>query len=205
MIIIYIVVLITVSSVSASTKCISQPAIKKYEELRGPLQDIENYLNKCHGSYTSKEPITSLRQSIKKIEKQIAAVNKIFYGKSVSFYCFVKTKILEAFIDLKTAHLVHICKCIYKCHFLYIRQFSRNKNEYNRTPYIRYLFSAYLYHLCQLNCHIIGVWLNISIHVCCFLKRENGLMNSNIMDIAIFFLKTNCHGKKPRFVMTIPT
>ncbi|OPL32848.1 hypothetical protein AM593_07083, partial [Mytilus galloprovincialis] len=84
MIIIYIVVLITVSSVSASTKCISQPAIKKYEELRGPLQDIENYLNKCHGSYTSKEPIISLRQSIKKIEKQFAAVNKIFYERKWS-------------------------------------------------------------------------------------------------------------------------
>lgn len=99
MIILCIVVVISISSVCASTKCISQPAIKKYEELRGPMQDVKKFLDKCHGSYTSKEPITTLRQSIKKIEKEFAEVNKIFYSKSVRFSC---TKNTEAFADINS-------------------------------------------------------------------------------------------------------
>ncbi|VDI78456.1 Hypothetical predicted protein, partial [Mytilus galloprovincialis] len=68
----------------ASSSCISLPAIKEYETAREPLQNIEKFLKKCHGSYSTKEPIVTMRRYIRKLEKQFAAVNKIFYERKWS-------------------------------------------------------------------------------------------------------------------------
>lgn len=81
MIILCIFVLISVVFASDSSQCVSLSAIQKYEKVRGPLQDIEKYLKTCRGSYSSKEPIVSMRRTIKKLEKKFADVNKKYYGK----------------------------------------------------------------------------------------------------------------------------
>ncbi|VDI68125.1 Hypothetical predicted protein [Mytilus galloprovincialis] len=68
----------------ASSSCISLSALKEYEAAREPLQNIEKFLGKCYGSYSTKEPIVTMRRSIEQLEKQFKEVNKIFYGRKWS-------------------------------------------------------------------------------------------------------------------------
>lgn len=74
-------ILVCVSYVLASSSCISLAALKEYEAAREPLQNIEKFLGKCYGSYSTKEPIVTMRRSIEQLEKQFKEVNKMFYGK----------------------------------------------------------------------------------------------------------------------------
>ncbi|XP_071133809.1 perlucin-like protein [Mytilus edulis] len=84
MIILCICLLISVVSASYTSQCVSLSAIQKYDKVRGPLQDIEKYLKTCRGSYSSKEPIVSMRRTIKKLEKKFADVNKEYYARKWS-------------------------------------------------------------------------------------------------------------------------
>ncbi|XP_063404464.1 uncharacterized protein LOC134687933 [Mytilus trossulus] len=84
MIVFSVCTLVCVSYVLASSSCISLSALKEYETAREPLQNIEKFLGKCYGPYSTKEPIVTIRRSIEQLEKQFKEVNKIFYERKWS-------------------------------------------------------------------------------------------------------------------------
>ncbi|XP_071133813.1 perlucin-like protein isoform X2 [Mytilus edulis] len=93
-----VLILVCVSYVLASSSCISLAALKEYEAAREPLQNIEKFLGKCYGSYSTKEPIVTMRRSIEQLEKQFKEVNKMFYERKWSAeqkhngHCYIFSK-----------------------------------------------------------------------------------------------------------------
>lgn len=142
MIILCICLLISVVSASYTSQCVSLSAIQKYDKVRGPLQDIEKYLKTCRGSYSSKEPIVSMRRTIKKLEKKFADVNKEYYGKwlhklfliseynhiTLNLYYMIQASIWKGnlfvlFMNynsyIRQDHCFYKCFVVFKCFSIY--------------------------------------------------------------------------------------